>query len=173
FIQEGLQDFTNALYYLSLYYELSGDKKVLGKMTEIANEHQLLGYDFDDIDFAANVFDQYRLYFVVGLLLLALILFGVLLYNFRHQQPLVIPAILEVIIICGLFLASNNILSEETGIIASDHTILRSAPSAAAEPVDMVGKGHRVVVLSQDKVWLKIVWQEQEAYLRRGRVRMI
>ena len=173
FIQEGLQDFTSALYYLSVYYELSGDKKVLGKMTEIASTHQLIGYEFDDIDFIANLYEQYRLYFVIGLLLFSLAMFAVLVYHLRQGQSVVVPAILQILIITGLFLATNKIFAKQVAIVASDHTILRSAPSAAAEPIEMISKGHRVEVLSEDEVWIKIEWLDREAYLRRGRVKLI
>jgi len=173
FIQEGLQDFTSALYYLSLYYKLSGDKKVLGKMTEIAAAHQLIGYEFDDVDFFANLYDQYRVYFVLALLAFALVMFAVLIYHIRQSQSLIVPLIFQVLIIAGLFLATNNIFSKQVAIVSNDHTILRSAPSAAAEPIEMIGKGHRVEVLSEDAVWIKIVWLDREAYLRRGRVKLI
>ncbi len=173
FIQEGLQDYTSALYYLTWYYELSGDKKVLGKMTEIAQEHKLVGYEFDDVDLLANIFDQYRLYVVLALTALALALFGVFAYNFQRGNPVVVPVIFVVAIIVGLFFATNDIFTRRVAIISSDHTILRSAPSAAAEPLEMIDKGHRVEVLSEDKVWIRILWQDREAYLRKGRVMLI
>jgi hypothetical protein len=46
FVKEGLGDYSNALYYLNLYYLKTYDKKVLKKMENLAERyHKLEGYE--------------------------------------------------------------------------------------------------------------------------------
>jgi hypothetical protein len=72
FIKEGLGDYTNALYYLNLYYLKTYNKRVLKKMENLAEQNKLAGYNYDDAEFFLNLYHQYQLQ--IDLLLTALIL---------------------------------------------------------------------------------------------------
>lgn len=173
FIQEGLENYVDALYYLNLYYERSGNKKALVKMQEIAAANELEGYEFTDQDYILNILSKNKLLIQIALLTLALLLMGYIIRKFQQQESARLPLIFQVLIIVILFVFNNETFATERAIVLNDHTLLRSAPSAAAEPLETIEKGHRVRVLEQSEVWVKIEWNDQSAYLRKGRIRLI
>ena len=72
FIKEGLGDYTNALYYLNLYYLKTYNKRVLKKMENLAEQNKLSGYNYDDVEFFLNIYHKFQ--FQIDLLILTLIL---------------------------------------------------------------------------------------------------
>jgi len=44
FIEEGLSNYINTLYYLDCYYKLSLDENALRKMEQVASAHKITGY---------------------------------------------------------------------------------------------------------------------------------
>ncbi|MDW3194944.1 MAG: SH3 domain-containing protein [Cytophagales bacterium] len=173
FIQEGLENYVDALYYLNLYYEKSGNKKALVKMQEIAAANELEGYEFTDQDYILNILSKNKLLIQIALLTLALLLMVYIIRKFQKKESARLPLIFQVLIIAVLFVFNNETFATERAIVLNDHTLLRSAPSAAAEPLESIEKGHRVRVLEQSEVWVKIEWNDQSAYLRKGRIRLI
>src|SRR5699024_6607043 len=59
FINEGLGNYSKALYYLNIYYLKTSDKEVRLKIEELAEKHQLSGYQFTDVDFFLNFYHRY------------------------------------------------------------------------------------------------------------------
>jgi uncharacterized protein YgiM (DUF1202 family) len=43
---------------------------------------------------------------------------------------------------------------------------LMKGPSPGADLIDVVTKGHRVDILGQDDIWVKISWNNQTAYIK-------
>ena len=54
-----------------------------------------------------------------------------------------------------------------------DLTLLRSGPSAGAEPIEVVTKGHKVKVVSQSEIWTKVLWNGNEVFVRSNRLKLI
>lgn len=173
FIKEGLENYVDALYYLNLYYIKSGNKKALVKMQEIATANQLEGYQFTDQDFMINLLNKYRFLIETGLIVLILMLLGYAIRKFRKKERASLAIFFQVVIMSMLLIFSNEFFTSEKAIVLTDHTLLRSAPSAAAEPLETINKGHRVRVLDQSDVWVKIEWNEEPVYLRKGRIRLL
>lgn len=173
FIQEGLENYVDALYYLNLYYVKSGNKKALVKMQEIAAANALEGYEFTDQDYILNILSKNKLIIQITLIVFSLLLFAYIIRKFRKNESARLALMFQVFFIAILFVFNNEIFSRERAIVINDHTLLRSAPSAAAEPLESIAKGHRVRVLEQSDVWVKIEWNDQSAYLRKGRIRLI
>lgn len=173
FIEEGLENYVDALYYLNLYYVKSGNKKALVKMQEIAEANELEGYEYTDQDYLLNMLNKYKLLIQIGLLASALLLLVYILLKFKKKESARFVIGFQVLVLALLFVFNNEFFSTDRAIILNDHTLLRSAPSAAAEPLESIKKGHRVRVLEQSDVWVKIEWNEQSAYLRKGRIRLI
>ncbi len=173
FIQEGLENYVDALYYLNLYYVKSGNKKALVKMQEIAAANELEGYEFTDQDYLLNIVSKYKLLIQITLIAFALLLFAYIIQKFKKNESARLALMFQVIVMATLFIFNNEIFERERAIVLNDHTLLRSAPSAAAEPLEAIAKGHRVRVLEQSDVWVKIEWNDQSAYLRKGRIRLI
>lgn len=173
FIQDGLGNYQEALYYLDLYYKKSADRSVVGKIEEISEEWSLSGYSYDDIDFFKALLSRYKAHLQMALVTLMLFLTVYILRKKQQKEQPVTASIFQLLTIAGLFFLSNNLFETDKGIIYMDNTLVRTGPSAGAEPVTVIEKGHKVEVVEQTSVWTKIKWRGEEGFIRNGRVRII
>ncbi|MEQ9008054.1 MAG: SH3 domain-containing protein, partial [Ekhidna sp.] len=172
FIEDGLGDYAEALYHLDKYYQLSADRNVVGKIEELAESNELEGYQYNDTHYFLALLGKYR----TQLLLLLLVIIGSLLvYIMRKSKsgdkPFAAGIIQIMLTVCLLGL--NNVNPPMKGIIVATETLLRSGPSAGAEPIEIIAKGHKVKVLERNDVWTKIEWDGQEVFVRNGKLRVI
>lgn len=173
FIQDGLGHYVDALYLLDLYYQLSADKSVVGKIEEISAEYALEGYVYNDMHFFAAIVNRFH----TEIRLLLLVLSGLLVaYIFRKRQQNEKPitaSVFQLVILIGFLFISNKLYETPQGIILSDQTLLRSGPSAGAETVSIAEKGHKVKVIEQSQVWSKVDWNGEIVFVRNGKIRII
>ncbi|MEL7002388.1 MAG: hypothetical protein AAFN93_06605 [Bacteroidota bacterium] len=100
FIKEGLGDYSNAEYYLNLYYLRTSDRKALTKMEELASSNALNGYDFNDWEWVKTIFFKYFDYLSYFLLALAIMLLAIMYYQkFKVNDLSVAPGIFLVIVL--------------------------------------------------------------------------
>ena len=167
FIKEGLGDYTNALYYLNLYYLKTYNKKALKKMENLAEQNKLSGYNYDDVEFFLNLYYQYQLQIDLLVAGLMFMFFGILIYQKRTKK--LSPGLPRVVYICLLLtlLIINNFARERTkAIVTASEAYLMKGPSPGADVVEVISQGHRVDILDQDDVWVKISWNEEEAFIK-------
>lgn len=173
FIKDGLGNYADALYYLDLYYKRSADKSVVEKIEEISEEQSLSGYDYDDTHFFIAALSKY--FSQIQWVLLAMTA-AITAYIFRkrkqNERPIT-ATILQLVVLVALLLLTNESYEKEQGIISQNNTLLRSGPSAGAEPVQIIGKGHKVKILKRDQVWTKINWDGEEVFVRNGKIKII
>jgi uncharacterized protein YgiM (DUF1202 family) len=55
-----------------------------------------------------------------------------------------------------------------TGIVANPSTYIMSGPSAAASVIEIIGDGHRVNIIGEKDVWLKVRWNDTEGYIKQN-----
>jgi hypothetical protein len=170
FIKEGLGDYTSSLYYLYNYYQLTNDRAVLVKMSELADKKSLSGYTVEDKHFFINGINKYLTEIQ---LLLAFTLLFLTLYAYRSKEKKELPIGVPVIqlVLAVVLLAVTNGWFQPNQAIIKDNTFLMSAPSAASEPIGPITKGHLVEVLEQTDVWTKVRWNEEEVFLRKSKLR--
>jgi len=172
FIQDASGNYSNALYYLDMYYQKSADRQVVGKIEELATEHELSGYQYDDSHFFLALYSKYKTYIVMLFLFISLLLMAYTLLKTRRGLIPVVPGILQGLTLV-LLLFIVNYTSPIRGVLTSDQTLLRSGASAGAEPVELVSKGHKVKVIERSDVWTKIQWDGQVAFVRNNRIKII
>jgi hypothetical protein len=167
FVKEGLGDYSNALYYLNLYYLKTYDKKVLKKMENLAERYHLEGYNYDDAEFFLNLYQRFQIQidlFVTGLLLIFL---GILVYQKRkngHISAMTGYAYISLLVV--LLLVNNFGRERKQAIISSDNAYLMDGPSPGADVIDVVAVGHRVKILGHQDVWVEISWDDKSAYIK-------
>jgi tetratricopeptide (TPR) repeat protein len=174
FVREGFGDYTQALYYLNLYYRQKPRQSVALKMEELASRHSLEGYRFSDVDFFFIWYDQYYEYLVAALLLLSgLMLITVtrkkVLGRFvlaRHGIGLMLLLLLNIALL-------NLRFDARTAIVARENAYLMSAPSAGARLVHISRKGNRLPVSGRQDIWLKTEWNGQTAFVRQQHVLLV
>lgn len=173
FIQEGLGDHSEALYYLNEYYILTSDERAVEKIQQLSEAHNLRGYTYQDYDLFLRFFREHRFLFLYGLLAIALVgLAYVALRKKRIEHPYGF-GVSYVILLGLLFFITNFSVSPRQAIITADNTYIMKGPSAGAAVVSVSGKGHRVTVEGQQDVWTKIEWEGQPAFVRQHNLRFI
>lgn len=166
FIQEGLGNYSDALYYLNLYFLKTSDKAALNKMRELAEKHHLVGYEYTDTKFFLNFLRKYQLEITLSLIAFSLFLLAYGFNKFRHDEKPATSLVLQALVLLLIVAFTNDLFFEKKAIVSQDHSMLMSGPSAGAEPVNYIGKGNKVSVLKSDALWTKINWDNREVYIR-------
>ena len=167
YIQEGLGNIGKALYYLNLYHIATNDKETIFKMEELAEKYHLDGYAASDRDHFLTFYRDY--YEAISYLLAALVLFLLASAFYTRvklkKRPVAGPiALLFTLIAFATHLNLGGRVS--TGILIAKNSYIMTAPSAAANLLTITGEGHRVEVIGTKDVWVKILWNGEEGYVR-------
>ncbi len=174
FVEESLGRYTEALYYLNLYYRRHPRQAVAVKMEDIAARYNLTGYQFSDLDFFFIWYDRYYDYLMGGLLVLSLLLlagagrkkFKGRFVLIRHGVGLLLILLLNVVLL--------NLRSDAgQAIVHHDGAYLMNAPSAGARLVHVVPKGNRLAIRGRQDIWLKTEWNGRPAYVRQHQVLLV
>ena len=174
YIKEGLGDHSNALYYLDLYYQKTSDKRARGKMQSIADENDLKGFQAGDSQFFLGKLNEYFLEFNTLILVLALFFAAVGVYRKVKTKPNSATYLtISLVLIIGLAYIVNFATKATEGIIIENHAYLMTGPSAGADLVEVVKKGHRLEILDEDGLWLKVSWDGKAAYIKASKIRRI
>jgi hypothetical protein len=174
YIKEGLGDYSNALYYLNLYYLQTHNKRALRKMEDVAKKYNLEGYKYTDVEFFMNVFYRYYSAIVYGLSGLVLILIGYMVYKKLRMKVNPGFSLFYLFITVGLlFYVVNFGKRYQKGIIISPDTYLMDGPSSGAKLIAIADMGHRVHVLGKDDVWVKVEWEGSTAYIKENNILQI
>ena len=174
FVSEGLGNYTNTLYYLSLYYQYTPNDKTLQHMEDIAHTYRLKGYEHSDLDFIRVLYQRYFSFLATGLLFICIVGFVVLLYLYYNNKKITlrykIPLLITLSVVFFLFRSTEEF---SLGIVIQDKSYLMNAPSSGADLIKVIGKGHRVRVLDKQDVWYKILWNGQELFIKEINLRPI
>jgi len=169
FIREGLGDYTQALYYLNLYYRQTANKAALRKMDDLADEYNLIGYEFNDLEYFLSIYHRHFATIIYFLLAVALLWLGYMIYLKRkkNQKP-VGWAIGFSVVMLGIIYLINFGDRYRKAIINTSSSFLMEEPSAGANLVEVVEEGHRVLVVGQHDIWTKIKWNDKTAFIRKN-----
>src|SRR5690606_7893362 len=169
YINEGLDRPGKTLYYLSMYYQATGDRAALRKMEELARKYNLTGYTVTDADRLLSWYLESRDYISIGLAAFCILLLAIAFrIRFRmNSRPIgtFIPLTIFLAILLVHLNAGDNL---QRGIIAEANTFIMTGPSPGADVVERVGEGHRLDVVGKKDVWLKVKWNGQTAYVKEG-----
>ena len=174
YIKEGLGDYSNALYYLNLYYLQTHNKRALRKMEDLAKKYNLQGYKYTDMEFFMNIFYRYYSAIVYSLSGLVLILIGYIVY--KKLQLKTNPGFslfYLLIVVAILFYVVNFGKRYQKGIIISQDTYLMAGPSSGSKLIAIADLGHRVHVLGKEDVWVKVEWEGSTAYIKENNILQI
>lgn len=174
YIKEGLGGFSDALYYLNLYYLKTADRKVLDKMEELANKKNVRGYTFSDFEFIQTVFYKYYNNIILSLLSIAILcLAGVYHLKIKRQVNPGLPAIGMVLTLGVLFYILNFGKDYNRAITKQTNTYLMTGPSAAAEVIQIIGKGNRLKTLGQTDIWTRVEFDSKIGFIRSDKLREV
>jgi len=171
FIKEGLREYSQALYYLNMYYLHTTDKKALAKMEELAKTHRLEGYEYSDFEFFMMIYRKYSNQITYGLLAICIFLFAYIIrQKIKLQVRPTLSGIALTFLLAVLFYHINFSDDYKKGIIIGDNAYLMESPSSGADLAAIVEDGHRVDVVSQKDVWVEIKWKGDKVFIRENNI---
>lgn len=166
FVEESKNNYPQALYYLNLHYRISPDKQVLRKLEELAQTHQLEGYQYTDKTYFLSLYDSYRWYIISFFGIIILIMAIWLISRVRQQRPIVPPLVIGFSVVVILLLLHNFATQRTLGIIQNDYTTFVETPSAASPVLKVIKKGNRYQILDKKDSWYKVTIDNQTGYVR-------
>ncbi len=173
FIQEGLGQISEALYFLNLYYQASDDALALSKIEELAKKHHLQGYSSSQSKQISLLFKKYYGTILKLLAGCTILLFALLIYLRRqglNQMPVAISILASLAL---LFYHVNFSQRSNSGIIHYNSTYLMSGPSAGSSVVEIIDEGHLLDVLGKKDIWVHTKWMNQDVYVKEDQILMI
>jgi hypothetical protein len=173
FIQEGLNNYSKTLFYLNDYYQLTNDKKAMVKMEELAEKHQLKGYEYSDFKF---IFDLIRFYKTqitfLFVLLVSILVAWILFSKYRKGIALRLPAVFTISILL-IFLMINLLESFNKTAIVSKNTFLMTGPSSGSDVLEVMKAGNKISVLGEEDIWFKVAIGETKGFVRKGNTQLL
>ena len=172
YIKEGLGDYSNALFYLSTYFQQTLDKKALDKIDELVLANKLKGYNNQNRAYIQGIAGKYRQYILGGILLLLCI--G-LLFAARNVSKGKNPAFLiaTMVLILPFLFAFNFNLRNPSAIVINDATYLMDGPSGSANVMETLSKGHKLNVKATEGIWARVRWEDSDYYVRKSKLKEI
>ncbi len=171
-IAEGSGNYPGALFYLSFYEKTYGGDAVEKKISEIAEEHDLEGYNVDDIQFLRKVFfDYFEWILAVLFLFSALLAVLIIVSSIRRKQRAWSSLLLMLTLGAGIYVLTFYERSQaHPGIIMAPKGYLMEGPSAGSEVMEPVAPGEKVYILGKTDYWLRVERSGVEGYLRENQV---
>ncbi|WP_242693098.1 SH3 domain-containing protein [Sabulibacter ruber] len=174
YIHEGLQQYTQSMHYLQLFYSKSPSRSVLRKMEEVGLQQHLTGYEYTDWDFFKTQFYKYYSQILELLLVGAVVTMTLLLIRWAKKKPISAEAKLGFVVYVGfVFYFANFLTIDQQGIIRNSNVPIMTAPSAGAGLVASVGTGHKVNIMGEEDIWYRIEWNGQPAYIRKNNLLLL
>ncbi|MDX2189174.1 MAG: hypothetical protein SFY32_04855 [Bacteroidota bacterium] len=177
FIKDAWGDHAEALYFFNFFYENFPEKKVFNKMKEIADKNKFEGYEYSDLEFFSTLYKNYHFeinIIVMGMVLVYFMALATNLFFIRGISTSSPFFFIILLLISAYFInQAESIFIKHKAIVLQDKSILMSGPSAAANAVQTIKKGSRVVVLSNEEGWSKIVYQGQTYYIRKSNLNLL
>lgn len=171
YIREGLGDYTMALYFLYDYYIQTSDELALEKMESLASAQNLKGYEYSDKEYFLSVYHEYYGEIIFSLATISfLFLSGVVYQKYKlHRKPMGNYILLTLFSIILLFILNVGMGYKEA-IVTHQNTYAMDSPSSSGNVVDIINKGHKILIDGSSDVWYKITWNNEEVFVKKKNV---
>ncbi|WP_232058446.1 SH3 domain-containing protein [Nibribacter ruber] len=174
YVQEGLQRYTQSMYYLQLYYSKHPSRSILKKMEEVGLQQHLQGYEYTDWDFFKTQFHKYYDKILELLLIGAVVFLTILVRRWVKKKPIAKQTQGTFLVyVAFLFFYANFLTLGQQGLILNANVPIMTAPSAGAGLVTTAGVGHRVNIVGEQDIWYRIEWKDQTAYIRKNNLLLL
>jgi hypothetical protein len=165
YVEEGLGQTAMSLYYLNIYYRLTRDERALEKMEETATAFQLKGYEITPLDRFLMFLTIYR-FPAIGFLALGTLLFGISAFRQQGKDMQWFVVVVQFVFAAALLFLINIDLRQDAGIISKSPVYVMSGPSSGSKVVAIIGDGHRLDVEDTEDVWVKVLWEGREGWVK-------
>jgi hypothetical protein len=165
-IYEGLSKPTMALFMLNKYYMSRPDNAVLKKMAELAQKHQLSGYEYKETNYLITFYRQYEreiVQVIVGLLALCVLLMVYKRFVLKSISPSM--TLLSFVLLGALAFLLNKGVDQTYAIIMRPDTFAYKSASGASTVVTRLPQGTRVVITEATDKWLGVKLNDKEVFV--------
>jgi len=171
FIKESLNEYTDALYYLSLYYSKHPSRNTLKKMESLAQQHDLQGFEYSDYDFFATQARKYYMRILELLMMAAVVVVTAsLVAKLRGRKIRKETSFIYFVFLIFLFYYLNFLSFGRYGIVNSNQLAMMSGPSAGSTLIKNLPKGNRLGLLEEEDIWLKVKLEDTIGYVRKDHI---
>jgi hypothetical protein len=160
-----LRNYPAEIYYLNLCYQIAPSKSLQEQIRILANQYNLQGYNFSDLDLLLQYYYQTDDIVVLAGIAISLILVLAMFQSRYKGKQLVYYPLIFLVCIIGFAVANNIQTINQKAIIAFNNTMLMDGPSAASNNITKVSQGHRVTITAKTDVWYKVTWLNNTAYI--------
>jgi hypothetical protein len=171
YIEEGLGHNSLALYYISLYYELTRDETALAKMEDMATKYGLTGYEYNPVEHTLAIISENKPAIITAISGICLLWLALMFYTVRRKK--IRPYIsFSFFILTTIFLVSfiNRRIVIPNGITQNAPAYLMSAPSSGSKVLGIIAEGNKLPIYGKKDVWVKVAWRGQVAYVKENQV---
>ena len=166
---EGLDQTSQALFFLTSYYYQSEDQRAYDKIQVIANAKNLSGYELSDFE-RLMIWLSNRADFILIALFTASTLSVIGMIYFRMKGSYsgkLATGILALFFASILFVIINFLMFPDKAVIIKPAYVM-SGPSAGASFIELVSEGNSVTVESEKDIWVLAKWNGKEGYIRKS-----
>lgn len=172
YIQEGTGDFNGALVNLYRHYRLTNDEAVYAKVTQMAADQGLSGYESSEQERIRAILKGWA-FWINGTGVAAVILLFVWLWmkgRLKHQSER-IPAGFAILIFLAVLFAANNLAGQTQKAVAAQEGVrLMTDASAAADRDITLKAGEMVTVTGKKDVWVEVEFRGDRYFVRENRL---
>ncbi|MFY7828319.1 MAG: hypothetical protein ACOVQ4_14425 [Flectobacillus sp.] len=166
-INEQKGDYLRTLYYLNKSFETKPNDKILLKLHQIAQDHELKGYEMNDFNFLILFYKKYSGFLVALMLIIGIYVFVILIgKKYRGEYTPTSQKVILTIYLIGVGTLLNLPDKYHQGIINADKVILRTSPSAGAPVEFVINKGHRLNIIGGSDIWKRVFWEDHLLYVK-------
>lgn len=168
FIEESLDNFVMAIFFLQQYYLFNPDKRVKNKIEELAYQNKLMGFSIDEADYAFFLYRSYRELVQNILLGISASLFLFLCYRKYKGVSLGYSPVFTLLFVGITAFFINYSITYRRAMLAEDQVYLMSGPSAGSSVQAILSKGHRLEFISQNDVWFEVRWNDRIGWVKKS-----
>lgn len=168
FIEESLDNFVMAIFFLQQYYLFNPDKRVKNKIEELAYQNKLMGFSIDEADYAFFLYRSYRDSVQKVLLVLSAALFLFMSYRRYKGVSLGYSPVFTLLFVGITAFFINYSITYRRAMLAGDQVFLMSGPSAGSSVQAILSKGHRLEFISQSDIWFEVRWNDRIGWVKKS-----
>nr|WP_316928727.1 SH3 domain-containing protein [Rhodonellum psychrophilum] len=169
FISEGKGDFAKASFFLTKYYDVNPNPRVITKIKSLTQQTNLVGYDLSDRDRFFKFLTDLREEITAALALLLIIsLILLVIFKSKANKPkYYLPTAVLLILV---FVSNNFLVGKPRGIVTGSPTLIMDRPTAGGNLIVNVDPGHRVIIKSSKDIWYEIKWGDKIGYVKKENI---
>lgn len=175
FIQEGLGDYSDALYYLSVLQHHFPNQELQTKVNNLAEAHNIWGYDNYEEQITISFLQKNKQVLLhITLVCIGISFLGFSLIKLLYKKNNYLFLGLCIISSFVFFSFQSFISNIQYGISSQSYSYLMTSPSSASDVVEILEKkGHFLKIINKKDVWYEVELNGVYQFIHESNIRLI